>query len=86
MHLLTTPQDDDGFIVYESRAIARYLDAKYPKQGPKLVPTGLKELALFEQGVSIEQSHFDSPASKAVAEKLFKPYVFSEAHPPRHPH
>ncbi|KAF5344176.1 hypothetical protein D9756_011449 [Leucocoprinus leucothites] len=25
--------DDDGFVMHESRAIARYLDEKYPDQG-----------------------------------------------------
>jgi len=79
-------QDDDGFIVYESRAICRYLDARFPNQGPKLVPTGLKENALFEQAASVELSHFDAHASKAVYEKVFKPYVSSKTHRIRHPH
>ncbi|KAF8072249.1 glutathione S-transferase [Lyophyllum atratum] len=66
--------DDDGFILYESRAIARYIAAKYADQGTKLIPTGLKENALFEQACSIEQNNFDPAASGAVYEKLFKPY------------
>ncbi|KAF8072245.1 glutathione S-transferase [Lyophyllum atratum] len=65
--------DDDGFILYESRAIARYIAAKYADQGTKLIPTGLKENALFEQACSIEQSNFDASASGAVFEKVFKP-------------
>ncbi|KAI5886115.1 thioredoxin-like protein [Schizophyllum commune H4-8] len=65
--------DDDGFTLFESRAIARYLNDKYPEQGINLVPTGLKEKALFEQAVSIEGSNFDRYASSAVAEKIFKP-------------
>ncbi|KAF8063505.1 glutathione S-transferase [Lyophyllum atratum] len=65
--------DDDGFILYESRAIARYIAAKYADQGTKLIPTGLKENALFEQAVSIEQNNFNSSASGAVFEKIFKP-------------
>jgi glutathione S-transferase len=71
------PQDDDGFILYESRAIARYIDAKFPNQGPKLVPAGLKANALFEQAVSVEQSHFEPCASKAFFENVVKPYVIS---------
>ena len=78
-------QDDDGFIVYESRAIARYLDAKFPNQGPKLVPTGLKENALFEQAASIELSHYNFPAATAAYEKVFKPYVSSKTHRLRRP-
>ncbi|KAJ7462526.1 hypothetical protein FB451DRAFT_1404318 [Mycena latifolia] len=42
-------QDDDGFILYESRAICRYLAEKYAGQGTPLRPTALKKKALFEQ-------------------------------------
>ncbi|KAF8072286.1 glutathione S-transferase [Lyophyllum atratum] len=66
--------DDDGFILYESRAICRYLEAKFPNQGPKLVPTDIKENAIFEQAASVELNNFDAYAHKAVAEKIFKPY------------
>ncbi|TRM64614.1 thioredoxin-like protein [Schizophyllum amplum] len=65
--------DDDGFIVYESRAICRYLCDKFPQQGTSLVPTGLKAKAMFEQAVSIEGSNFDPLVSGAAAEKVFKP-------------
>ncbi|KAF8055556.1 glutathione S-transferase [Lyophyllum atratum] len=65
--------DDDGFILYESRAIARYIAVKYADQGTKLIPTGLEENALFEQACSIEQNNFDASASGAVFEKVFKP-------------
>ncbi|KAH8822345.1 thioredoxin-like protein [Flagelloscypha sp. PMI_526] len=64
--------EDNGFIVYESRAICRYLDDKYD-QGPKLVPTDIEGKALFEQAASIESFNFDPFAFGAVREKLFKP-------------
>ena len=35
----TCNQDDDGFLLFESRAICRYIEAKYPKQGTSLIPT-----------------------------------------------
>ncbi|KAG6812672.1 hypothetical protein H0H92_001430 [Tricholoma furcatifolium] len=66
--------DDDGFIIYESRAICRYLEDKFPDNGPKLVPTEIKAKAIFEQAASVESSNFDPYASKAVAEKVFKSY------------
>ena len=66
--------DDDGFIVYESRAIGRYIAAKYRDQGTPLLPdpSDLKAVALFEQAASIEQANFDSFASTIAWEKVFK--------------
>lgn len=66
-------QDDDGFIIYESRAICRYLEDKFPNQGPKLIPTDPKKKAIFEQAASVEVAYFDAFAKKAVDEKIFKP-------------
>ncbi|KAJ7315798.1 thioredoxin-like protein [Mycena albidolilacea] len=65
--------DDEGFILYESRAICRYIEDKYPNQGTPLVPTDSQGKALFEQAASIEYSNFDPFCSKAVAEMVFKP-------------
>ena|SRR5271163_4020205 len=43
--------EDNGFFVYESRAIAKYIAKKYAGQGTKLYPDekDLKEFAMFEQ-------------------------------------
>jgi len=65
--------DEDGFKIYESRAICRYLELKYHGKGTELVPS--KDAAskgLFEQAASIETSYFDPSASGIVFEKLFK--------------
>ncbi|TEB33526.1 glutathione S-transferase [Coprinellus micaceus] len=68
--------DDDGFILYESRAICRYIAEKYGNQGPNLLPTkDVKSRAMFEQAASIETSDFDMFASKAVFEMIFKPMM-----------
>ncbi|PPQ85461.1 hypothetical protein CVT25_006673 [Psilocybe cyanescens] len=66
--------DDDGFILYESRAICHYIVSKYPNQGTQeLIPTDLKANALFQQAASTEMSNFNDYAEKAVVEKVFKP-------------
>ena len=71
--------DTDGFTLYESRAICRYLAQKYEKDGNrKLLPSPSqdpKAYALFEQAASVEVTNFDPYASGAVFEIVFKPYV-----------
>ncbi|KIK21484.1 hypothetical protein PISMIDRAFT_681162, partial [Pisolithus microcarpus 441] len=65
--------DDDGFILYESRAICRYLAKKYEEQGtPNLIPKDAKGEALFEQAVSIESSNFHPFVSGLAFEKVIK--------------
>ncbi|TFY82133.1 hypothetical protein EWM64_g1877 [Hericium alpestre] len=66
-------QVDDGFELYESRAIARYIAAKWASQGTSLIPTEVKALGRFEQAASIEQSNFDAFAAPLAFEKTFKP-------------
>ncbi|KAF5344199.1 hypothetical protein D9756_011331 [Leucocoprinus leucothites] len=50
--------DDDGFVMNESRAIARYLDEKYPNQGTQLYPKDLKKRAIADQAIWSEWFHF----------------------------
>ncbi|KAM6497623.1 Glutathione S-transferase, C-terminal-like protein [Amanita muscaria] len=66
--------DDDGFVLYESRAIGRYIATKYANQGTTLIPTGLKENAVFEQAASTETANFDSFATPLLRETLFKKF------------
>jgi glutathione S-transferase len=67
-------QDDDGFVLYESRAIARYLEENYPG-GPGLIPFDPRERALFDQAAAVEASSFDHYASPLVFEAIVKKYV-----------
>ena len=66
--------DDDGFKLFESRAIARYIANKFGGIG-KLIPdpSDLQKSALFEQAASIEGSNFDPFVSKLAFENVFKP-------------
>ncbi|GLB40729.1 putative GST superfamily protein [Lyophyllum shimeji] len=71
--------DDDGFILYESRAICRYIATAYAYQGTSLIPTDPQENALFEQAASIELTNFDPPALAAIFEGFYRPVVHGEA-------
>lgn len=55
--------NDDGFELYESRAICRYLSAK--SESP-LVPRELRQRALLDQWLSVEQTNFSPHAMKFV--------------------
>lgn len=66
--------DDDGFQLFESRAIGRYIATKYASQGPKLLPhpSDVEKWALFEQAASIELCNFDPFANELTWENIFK--------------
>ena len=57
--------EDDGFFVYESRAICRYIASKYADQGTPIMPksTDLKALAIFEQVRFSEHSEIEALAN-----------------------
>jgi glutathione S-transferase len=66
---------DDGLVLYESRAICRYIALKYAGQGIPLIPspTDLEKYALFEQAAHIELSAFDPYASQFGVQKVILP-------------
>jgi glutathione S-transferase len=47
--------DDDGFVLFESRAILRYLDARLG--GAPLTPPGAREAARMSQWLSVDQAY-----------------------------
>ncbi|GES84494.1 glutathione S-transferase [Rhizophagus clarus] len=65
--------NDDGFQLYETRAIARYLVNKY--QGTKtstvLIPSDAQKAALVDQFISVEASYYTQPITKIVGQLVF---------------
>jgi glutathione S-transferase len=61
--------EDDGFTMFESRAICRYLNER---ASGKLVPSDAKARAKMEQWISVEMSEFTPNAMKFIYEHVFK--------------
>jgi len=64
---------DDGFELYESRAIGRYLATL--GSGLELIPADPRACAKFEQAASVEYAQFDPIATEIVWESLVKPHI-----------
>ena len=62
--------DDDGFVLFESNAIIRYLAEK--NKSP-LYPKDLKERALVDQWIEFGSHHVGQAMSKVVFNRLFAP-------------
>jgi len=60
--------DDDGFALYESRAMSRYIDEKV---SGKLVPGDAKGRGVMEEWISIETSNFTPHAMKFIYHHTF---------------
>ena len=61
--------DDDGFEMYESRAMARYIDGK---AGAPLTPKDAQARAIMEEWISIETSNYSGHAMKFIYQYVFK--------------
>jgi glutathione S-transferase len=68
--------DDNGFVLYESRAICRYLDETLP--GTRLAPTDAKTRAVMEQWISVETSNFTPNAMIIIYAALFGPMLMGK--------
>ncbi|KAL1730374.1 glutathione S-transferase [Schizophyllum commune] len=69
--------NDDGYMLFESRAICRYLCRKYADRGGRaLYPVDdLDAFTRVEQGISIESSVFDPAVRTMFTEKAYKPLL-----------
>jgi len=63
--------EDDGKLIYESRAIQRYLAHKFDKDN-KLIPKDDYAYGLYEQWSFVESGEYDSQISPLVHELVFK--------------
>jgi glutathione S-transferase len=64
--------DDAGFILYESRAIARYVN---DSRGKKLTPVTPHERGVMEQWISLEQGTITPEVSGIVSQRVFNPMM-----------
>lgn len=63
--------EDDGFALFESRAMCRYVDQQLP--GARLVPADAKAAATVEQWISVESANFTPHAMKIIYGALLEP-------------
>lgn len=61
--------DHDGFAMFESRAICRYLNEQC---NGALIPTDVRDRATMEQWISVETSEFTGHAMKFVYHHIFQ--------------
>lgn len=62
--------DDDGFALFESDAICRYLCAKH---GSALVPADLRERAIMDQWLSFSDHHVGLAMNKVLFNRVVAP-------------
>jgi len=65
--------EDDGHLIYESRAIQRYLAHKYDKDH-KFVPKDDLAYGLYQQFTFVESGEYDSQIAPLVYELVFKKF------------
>lgn len=66
--------DHDGFVLFETSAITRYLAMQFP--GPDLVPLDTKVAARMEQVIAIIDAHGYWPMVRQVfVQSIFRPFV-----------
>jgi glutathione S-transferase len=68
--------DDDGFILYETKAINSYLDRKLA--GISLTPADARALGRMHQWVSIADSYFIPQVHQLLVEVLFRRHLGGE--------
>jgi len=65
--------EDNGFVLFESRAMMRYIDETVT--GHALTPRDPKGRALMEQWISVESDDYNPAISTIVGQELFVPMM-----------
>jgi glutathione S-transferase len=65
--------DDDGFVLYETRAINSYLDATLG--GPSLTPRTARDRARMDQWINTADAYFIPHAFPLIVELLFRKFL-----------
>ena len=68
--------EDDGFVLYETSAINRYLDRTL--EGPSLTPSNLREAARLDQWINVAEAYFIPYVHPLLVETLFRRYLGGE--------
>lgn len=63
---------DDDFVLYESRAIARYILTK--GVDTPLYPADPKARALVEQAISVEEHNFNPFVADIIVQRIWRPF------------
>ena len=69
--------EDDGFVLYESRAIIRYLDNRAPSR--PLKPRSPKATARMDQWLSVDQSYVAPHVRALAVERIVKKHARAAA-------
>jgi glutathione S-transferase len=67
--------DDDGFVLFESNAIIRYLATKH--ESP-LYPAGARQRALVDQWADFVAHHIATAVSRVLVNRVFAPFLNQE--------
>ncbi|CBI27362.3 hypothetical protein VitviT2T_005150 [Vitis vinifera] len=65
--------EDGDFRLFESRAIVRYIAAKYAEQGPDLLGKSLEEKAVVDQWLEVEAHNFNELVYTLVMQLVILP-------------